>query len=128
MKKAIWIAVLVGALLTVLLVGTALAEPPAPGAPTPPAMGDWGGMRDWMDAQWGQGFFDRMHASPEAMVETCNTMMSGGGMMGFGDGSTPQGHGGMMTPGSRATQTGGWGSMMRGFAGGVGSHMGAAFN
>ncbi|MDO8690080.1 MAG: hypothetical protein Q7R39_08745 [Dehalococcoidia bacterium] len=129
MRKAIWIAVLAGALLTVLLVGPALAGPPAPGATATPAVGDWGAMRDWMDAQWGQGFFDRMHGSPEGMVETCNTMMGGGGMMGSGTGSTTQGHsGGMMGPGSPALQTGGWGSMMRDFAGGAGARMRAAFN
>ncbi|MDP2661666.1 MAG: hypothetical protein Q8R28_13135 [Dehalococcoidia bacterium] len=128
MRKAMWIAVLAGALLTVFLVGTALAEPPTPGAPVAPAVGDWGAMRDWMDAQWGQGFFDRMHGSPEGMGEACNTVMGSGGMVGFGIGSTTQHSGGMMGPGGPATQTGGWGSMMRDFAGGAGARMRAAFN
>ena len=133
MRRAKWIAIIAGTLLTVFLVGTALADPPTPTKPANPATapaGGWEAMRDWMDSRWGQGFFDRMHGSSEGMVETCNTMMGSGGMMdnggmmgsggmmGPGTGmGTQSPYGGMMGPGNTPTRSGGRGTMMGNFMG-----------
>lgn len=160
MKRAKWIAVVAGALLTVALLGTALAEPPTPTTPaTPPTpqTDNWDSMRDWMDSQYGEGFFDRMHGSYEGMTESCNTMMGsgaagggmmgggmmgsgtwsggmmgggtwGGGMMGPAAGASAQGrYGGIMGQWAPATRSSGWGTMMSGFMNGLGSQMRSIF-
>lgn len=105
MRRSKWLALAMGALLTMSLIGTALAEPPTPAEPTPPA-GNWENMRGWMDSQFGEGFFDKMHGSWEGMTEACNTMAGAGGMMGGGaTGSGFTGSGGMM--GGGFTSSGG---------------------
>ncbi|MDP2725922.1 MAG: hypothetical protein Q8P59_00120, partial [Dehalococcoidia bacterium] len=100
------IIIVLAALLALMLIGTALAEPPTPTnpAPSPTSPVDpLGNMRDWMDRYWGQGSFDSMHSSPEGMVETCNSMMGSGGMMGGGS---------MMGNGARTSSQGSYGGMM----------------
>src|SRR3989304_3385910 len=110
MGRLKWIAITLGAVLTLSVLGTALAQPPAPGTPKPaPPAGPLGDMRDWMDSYFGQGTFDKMHSSWEGMVDTCNSIMGEGGMM--GSGGMMGGAGGMM---------GGAGGMMGGRGGGVG--------
>lgn len=105
-----WIAITLGAVLTLTVLGTALAEPPAPGTPKPtPPAGTLGDMRSWMDSYFGQGTFDRMHSSWEGMVDTCNSIMGEGGMMG-GAGGMMGGPGGMM--GGAGGMMGGAGGMM----------------
>lgn len=114
MKKTKWIAMIVGTLLAAVLLGTALAEPPTPTNPSspPPPGANWESMRNWMDSIWGEGFFDRMHSSPEAMTESCNTMMGSGGMMGAGG---MMGSGGMMGNWSGGATQGRYGGMMGGW-------------
>lgn len=109
MRKSKWLALAMGALLTMSLIGTALAEPPTPAEPTPPA-GNWENMRGWMDSQFGEGFFDKMHGSWEGMTEACNTMAGAGGMMG----GSATGSGGMMGGGATGSGFTGSSGMMGG--------------
>lgn len=137
-NRARLLVLLAGALLTLAVLGTALADPPTPTTPPPtPPTGSGDTMREWMDNQWGKGFFDQMHSSSEGMVGSCNTMMSSGamtgsggmmgngamagnsGMMGNGAGPTNgRGYGGMMGI-NQAPGSGGWGGIMGNFMGGV---------